>query len=264
MTNPHGSFIWYELITPDPDSSAQFYGAVIGWTVGDQPPGDFDYRMIQAADGTVGGMLRLTEAMAVGGGRPGWLGYIGVDDVDATLARLVTAGGSVLMQATDMPGVGRLALVTDPQGVAFYLMRGASDDASHAFAPDRIGHCAWNELVTTDQVAALAVYGDVFGWVADGAMPMGDMGDYTFLSHDGRQIGAVMTAPAGASPQWNYYFHVTDIAGAPTRIRTAGGSVVHGPTDVPGGSQIVLGIDPLGASFALVGQGDGLGGGAQG
>lgn len=255
MGNPHGSFIWYELITPDPDASARFYGAVVGWSVGEQPPGDFDYRMIQASDGNVGGMLRLTEAMMTGGGQPIWLGYIGVEDVDATVARLVAAGGAVLMPAADMPGVGRLALVADPQGVPFYLMRGASDETSDAFAPDRIGHCAWNELVTTDQAAALSLYGGLFGWTKDGAMSMGEMGDYTFLAHGGGQIGAVMTAPpAGAPPRWNYYFHVADIVGAPTRIEDAGGSVMYGPADVPGGSQIVMGIDPHGASFALVGK----------
>lgn len=255
MGNPHGSFVWYELVTPDPDASKVFYDSVVGWEIAPQATGEIDYRMIETPDGAVGGVLRLNEAMQAGGGRPGWLGYIGVDDVDATISQLTEAGGSVTMPAFDMPGVGRLALVADPQGVPFYLMRGTSAYTSTAFAPERTGHCAWNELSTPDPAGAIELYGTLFGWTTDGGMPMGEMGDYVFLAHDGQQVGAVMTAPAeGPPPAWTYYFLVEDIAGAPVRIAERGGTVVHGPADVPGDMQIVVGVDPHGAIFALVGK----------
>src|ERR1044071_4984135 len=146
MTNPHGSFIWYELITRDPEAAAAFYGPVLGWSVKPSGHPGMDYRLIDAGDGEVGGMMAPPTPDAPSG----WLGYIGVDDVDRTAADVVAAGGTQLMPPTDIPDVGRFALLADPQGVIFYVMRGASDQDSQAFAM-RPGHCGWNELSTSDQ-----------------------------------------------------------------------------------------------------------------
>src|SRR3546814_15278463 len=78
-------------------------------------------------------------------------------------------------------GVGRMALVRDPQGNPFYVMRGASDENSTAFSRDGMGKCNWNELATTDQEGAHAFYAAVFGWTFPDRMPMGEMGDYVFV-----------------------------------------------------------------------------------
>ena len=103
MANPAGSFIWYELMTPDPAGSKRFYDAVIaGWTIEAQPSGEMDYRMITRSDGgNSGGVLRLTEEMQGHGARPCWLGYLGVPDVDAAVARVEEDGGRTLMPGHD-------------------------------------------------------------------------------------------------------------------------------------------------------------------
>jgi predicted enzyme related to lactoylglutathione lyase len=254
MANKHGDFIWYELMTAHPDAAGRFYGDVADWTVGERPPGEMDYRMISAPDGHVGGMLGLTKEMTQGGARPCWLGYVGVDDVDATVATATATGGKVLMPTRDLAGVGRIAMVTDPQGAPFYVMRGASDGTSHAYSPTAVGHCGWNELATTDQAAAFDFYGRLFGWTKGTVMPMGDMGDYSFLHHGGERIGAIMTRrPDGPPPMWAYYFRVADVASSAERAKAGGGRIMHGPVDVPGGDRIVIGADPEGAGFALVG-----------
>jgi len=81
-----GSNVWYELMTTDPDGATAFYGSVVGWKISESIPGDQDYRMIGRSDGGfAGGVLGLTDEMRQHGARPIWLGYIGVDDVDATL-----------------------------------------------------------------------------------------------------------------------------------------------------------------------------------
>ncbi|MBV5324041.1 MAG: hypothetical protein J0626_01565, partial [Rhodospirillaceae bacterium] len=64
----------------------------------------------------------------------------------------------VHLPASDIPDVGRIAMVSDPQGVAIYVMRGASDEASTAYGRHAMGHVSWNELQTTDDAAALAFY----------------------------------------------------------------------------------------------------------
>ena len=210
--------------------------------------------MISAPDGHVGGMLGLTKEMMDGGARPCWVGYVGVDDVDDTVEKLTATGGNVLLPARDLEGVGRFAMVTDPQGAPFYVMRGASDATSDAFSPTAIGHCAWNELATTDQAAALNFYSRLFGWTKGERMNMGDMGDYQMLDQGGRSFGAVMTRPPGGPPpMWSYYFRVAGIDAAAERVKLAGGQIEHGPVEVPGGDRIIVGMDPEGAMFALVG-----------
>lgn len=257
MTNSHGSFIWYELMTTDADAAERFYSEVVGWTIEPFEDGGegLDYRILSAPDGPVGGIMKLPTGAEAGGMPPGWLGYIGVDDVDAAAEKLKQAGGSVHMEPQDIQGVGRMAFVADPQRVPFYIMRGSVEGhSSNAFAEKALGHCAWNELSTSDQDGALAFYREQFGIEPGDGMDMGPMGTYRFINHDGRMIGAVMRQMPGAGrPMWAYYFRVPSIQAAIGRIEAAGGKVVQGPHEVPGGDHIVVGTDPQDAKFHLVG-----------
>ena len=254
MANPHGGFIWHELLTHDPDAAASFYGAVAGWTAQDAGQPGVDYRIFSAAGIGVAGHMALPPGAEAAGMKPGWLGYIGVDDVDAAVAAIVAAGGTVHMPAMDLANVGRMALVADPQGAPFYVMRGASDQSSTAFAPMRDGHCSWNELSTSDQGAALAFYAQQFGWTRGDVMPMGEMGDYQFVTHAGETIGAVMTRPPGGPPpRWAFYFRVPDIDAAAAAVGAGGGTIRHGPVEVPGGDFVIMGTDPQGVAFGVVG-----------
>ena len=256
MSNPHGSFIWYELMSKNPDAAKAFYDDVVGWNIGPAPQGEMDYRMIEAPDGQVGGVLHLTGEMLKHGARPLWLGYLGVDDVDRTVAAVTAAGGKVLMPAWDIPNVGRIAMVADPHGIPFYVMRGASEGTSTAFGRMTVGHVSWNELMTPDQASALAFYGTLFGMKKSGVMDMGEMGEYTFLEHAGVGIGAMMTNPPGAgAPGWGFYFRVPDIEAARGKIIKRGGTVTNGPMEVPGGEMVLNALDPEGVSFGLVAPG---------
>lgn len=252
MTNHHGTPIWYELMTTDADAAQEFYADVVGWSIARADmAGTGDYRIFTASDGQgTGGLMTLPDGAPM---KPGWFGYVGVDDVDATAEKLQQLGGSVHMGPQDIPGVGRFAFVADPQGMNFYIMRGESSQDSQAFAVTAPGHCGWNELVTSDHKAALAFYGELFDWENPETMPMGEMGDYAFIDHHGTRIGATMTAGAGWPTRWSYYFNVPSIDAAKARLETAGGTVTQGPHEVPGGMHVVLATDPQGAAFALVG-----------
>lgn len=263
MTNQHGDFIWYELMTSNTDGAADFYGKVVGWNSFPSHMPDMDYRFISAGDGSdnrdgVGGYLAITPEMAAGGARSAWVGYIGVDDVDATVTSIEGAGGAVLMPAMDMAGVGRMAMVADPQGAPFYVMKGATDDTSYAFAAyaPKVGHCAWNELATSDTEGAKAFYSHVFGWSKGGEMDMGPMGTYEFLLASGNRfgVGAVMPKlPDMPMSMWTYYFRVPDIDTAIETIKASGGQVLQDAIEIPGGDFSLIAMDPQGAVFGLVG-----------
>uniref|UniRef100_UPI0035CA0C34 VOC family protein n=1 Tax=uncultured Sphingomonas sp. TaxID=158754 RepID=UPI0035CA0C34 len=259
MTNRHGTPIWYELTSADPDASKAFYDRVIGWTIEPTHSGEMDYRMIDSGQGLVGGLMRLTPEMAAGGAKPGWLFYIGVDDVDATAEAITAAGGAVHMGPWNIPDVGRAAVVADPQGLPFYIMRGDSDENSTAFDRTGLGKCNWNELITPDQAVANAFYARLFGWSYPDKMAMpGDMGDYIFIAVGGETIGATMQHPGEGPPAgWRFYFRAPDIEAAAARVGEAGGSVMMGPMEVPGGDRIIVASDPHGVVFGVVGPGAG-------
>lgn len=263
MPNNQGEFIWYELITPRSDSAESFYGPLLGWEFGNGGQAEIDYRIITATESSsgsavpVGGVLQMTPEMRDCGVQPGWLGYISVDDVDAIVSAVESSGGVVHMPATDIPHVGRIALLSDPQGATFYVMRSAIEEPSQAFAADRPrpGHCAWNELSTSDPNSAWHFYSRHFGWTKDSELDMGPMGAYEFIRHGG-VIGAMMPQfEETPVPVWHYYFRVDNIDKALEQIPAAGGSLIHGPDEIPGGDFILKGFDPDGALFALVGAG---------
>lgn len=256
-----GSFIWYELMTTDADAAGRFYSAVVpGWRFGERMPGDIDYRAIQRGDGgNAGGVLRLDDSMRTHGARPMWLGYVNVGNVDDSVAAIERAGGKALMPAFDVPNVGRIAMVADPQGAPFYVMKpippdGREKEASDVFSPDQPQRVRWNELSTTDPDAALDFYKRQFGWGQEGDMDMGEMGKYRFIQSGTTNLGAVMRKP----PQlpislWTYYIGVENIDRAVEAIKAGDGQVLNGPMEIPGGEFALNGLDPQGASFGLVG-----------
>jgi uncharacterized protein len=256
---PSGNFIWYELITPDPDGAKAFYDAVVGWDIEPQPSGELDYRMIRRSDGgNAGGLMRLTNEMASHGARPTWLAYVNVADVDAAVAKVERAGGRALMAAFDIPNVGRIALVSDPHGAPFYVMKPippANDPnaQSDVFSPDAQQRVGWNELQTSDVEAARSFYGSQFGWGSDEFMDMGEIGKYRFWDHDGTRLGALFDAGNGQPPHWRFYIRVPSISAAKSTVEAKGGTVHMGPHEVPTGDWIIVGSDPQGAEFALVG-----------
>jgi predicted enzyme related to lactoylglutathione lyase len=254
MANQHGDFVWYELLTSDADAAARFYGAVTGWQNRPAEGASNDYRIFRINGTDVAGFMTLPAGAAASGMRPCWLGYIGVTDVDAIAADIVQAGGAQHMPPTDIPGIGRFAMLADPQGVTFYVMRGAMEGTSTSFDQSRPGHCHWNELAARDQVAALAFYTERFGWGKGDAMPMGAVGDYQFIEHRGRTIGAMMNRQEGGPPPaWTFYFGVENIDAAAQAVPSNGGMVHYGPAEVPGGIYIIVASDPQGALFGLVG-----------
>jgi len=249
MTNPHGSWIWYELLTSDAAAALDFYTKVVGWAPSKFPGAPGDYTILNAGGEGVGGIMPNPMPTA-----PTWLGYIGVEDVDATVAKIESLGGQVHMPPTTMDQVGRMALVADPQGARFYVMRGASPEASTAYDRLGTGKASWNELQTGDDAAALDFYGRVFGWKKDGAMPM-PWGDYSFLrgAADEQAWGAMMPREKAEHPiGWNFYFRVPDIEEAHAKVTANGGKPVCDIMEVPGGERVFYATDPQGTGFGLV------------
>jgi hypothetical protein len=252
MSKYNGKFIWYDVMTPDAKAAEAFYKRVLGWSA-KTFEGAGPYTIFSTGSLDVGGLMAITKEMQASGVPPCWTGYVAVDDVDDYAARVKKAGGAVRRGPEDIPGVGRFAVVADPHGAVFVIMKGNSPEGPPAAAPDAIGHVGWRELHAGDGKSDFAFYSGLFGWKKGDAMDMGAMGVYQLFSTGDGPVGGMMTKmPEAPVPFWLYYFNVDAIDAAVARVRGAGGKVALEPRQVPTGQWIAQAFDPQGAMFGLL------------
>ena len=251
MFTPNGKFTWFELMTSDVKAAGKFYSDVVGWSTHDMSGAEgMQYTTFNIGDVGMAGMLHLT-------GHTAWIGYISVDDVDAHIEKIVEAGGKLWKPATDVPGMLRFAVMSDPQGapIAVFTPNPAMPSPQRP-APPTPGTIGWHELYTTDIDAGFDFYNKIFGWTKLTDMDMGPMGVYRIFdegNHNQMGDGGMMNkAPNAPASSWNFYFAVDAIGAAIERIKAGGGKILNGPMQVPGNSWIINGQDPQGAAFSLV------------
>jgi predicted enzyme related to lactoylglutathione lyase len=245
----HGQFIWYELTTPDVKAAQKFYPKFTNWGL---QPFDKDYTMFTAGGAPVAGLFALTAEMKQQGVPPNWMPYIEANDVDAVTNQAKTLGGSVLHGPAEVPGAGRFAVVSDPQGAVFGIYKSNTPGYAYDGTPV-VGRPSWHELMTTDHRRAMEFYRALFEWNATGEMDMGGGAMYAMFGHGKAGFGGMFdrVPDMGAiPPHWLLYFHVPDVGKAMTAAQKAGGKVVRERMPIPGGTIAVL-TDPQGAAFAL-------------
>lgn len=242
-----GRFVWHELVTTDPAAAQSFYPKVTGWKFHPWEPHP-EYTLCVAKAGPVGGVTQLSETARSAGAKPNWLAYIGTPDIEATIEQAKESGGLVVTHLTSIANGGRYAVLADPHGALFGLY--TSPDATAPGAPKQ-GDFSWHELATADFRAAFEFYRALFGWQLIEEHDMGDFGIYLVFGLDGVPKGGVYTKPADMPASWMNYVAVRDAAKAAKAATAAGGRVINGPMEVPGGDWITQIQDPQGAIFAV-------------
>jgi predicted enzyme related to lactoylglutathione lyase len=209
--------------------------------------------LLAAWNALVAGLMELPEDTRTMGEKPSWVGYVGVDDVDAAAAQITRLGGAVRVPPTDVPDISRFSIFADPQTARLALLKWRKPGQAQPAGPGEPGRVGWHELLAADWETALAFYGELFGWQKANA-DTGEMGTYQLFSAGGQTIGGMATKPPVIpAPYWLYYFNVGDLDAAAQRVKAGGGQILDGPLEVPGGSWIVQCTDPQGAMFALEG-----------
>ncbi|RBP17701.1 hypothetical protein DFR50_102193 [Roseiarcus fermentans] len=245
-----GSFVWYDQMSNDLPGSERFYAEAVGWTLTPNTMNDQRYTVLTAGAAGVAGLMPIPDHAR--GVPPMWMGYVAVDDVAATCDKVKAAGGAIHRGPTDIQNVGTFAIAADPDGAGFLLFRGTGGDAP-AYEPTSPGHVGWRELNAGDGEKAFAFYANLFGWTKTGSMPMGPSNVYQMFATRSGQEGAVFSKDAETPhPFWRFYVNVEAIDAASARVTKAGGRIVNGPHEVPGGRWIVHALDPQNAAFALV------------
>jgi predicted enzyme related to lactoylglutathione lyase len=246
-----GRPLWFELMTTDMRAAETFYRNVVGWTSAPFEGSPQPYTMFsRSGEIPVAGLMTTPADLKA---PPFWAMYVGVPKLEEGAAHIKGLGGRECSPVIDIPTVGRMQMMTDPQGAAFYIYEPARTDRSPETAAE-IGEASWIELMTTDMPAAMAFYHEVFGWQPSEAMDMGEMGTYQMFNRPHGMIGGMMNKPpemANVPPTWQIYFRVPDIPAAVERVKANGGRILNGPMEVPGGDWIVNAMDPQGAAFSL-------------
>jgi predicted enzyme related to lactoylglutathione lyase len=250
MIDVRGRILWYELLTKDVQAAEDFYTKVVGWKIQPFEGAPERYDMWTRDGGQpIGGVMAIPPGAEW---PPNWMMYVGVPQLEEAVAHIERLGGKALSPVIEVPNVGRMRAVQDPQGAVFSVYQPASDWREPE-AEAEIGGVSWHELMTTDAPAALRFYSELFGWRETQTMDMGPMGKYHIF---GRTIdlGGMMNKPselAQVPPNWGVYFRVPDVAAAAERVKANGGQVLNGPMEVPGGGSIVNCMDPQGAAFSM-------------
>jgi predicted enzyme related to lactoylglutathione lyase len=249
MSGNHGQFIWYDLITPDPEGAERFYCEIAGW--GTQvSKGPQDYTMWENEGIPMGGIVKTKTGM---GDHPYWLPYVSVDNVDETARLATTLGAKITSGPKDIPASGRYAVLEDPQGAAIAIFKSRAPSEASEFNPGP-GQVSWHELMTDDYGKALEFYNKIFGWEPTSQFDMGPMGMYQMYGKGKSTYGGMMskTPESAAMPSaWGCYIMVDDAHKTVAQVPSLGGRVLNGPMSPPGGDWVAQCVDPQGVYFGV-------------
>lgn len=246
----HGRILWYELLTTDMKAAETFYKAVVGWTVTPFAGSPQPYDMWTRSDNVpIGGVMTIPKGMNF---PPHWGMYVGVPSLEDAVTEIQRRGGTSLSDVIEVPTVGRMRTMKDPQGVAFSVYEPASPPRQPESEP-QMGDISWHELYTTDAEKALEFYTGLFGWRHTESMDMGPAGKYHMFGRAFALGGMMNKMPemAQVPPHWGFYFRVPDVHAGAESVKANGGKVLNGPMEVPGGDWIINCMDPQGGSFSL-------------
>lgn len=239
-----GKFVWHDNSSTDVEAAKAFYTQLFGWELEVISVGGSDYPMIKSGGRSHGGF-----GPAQGGAPSHWLGHVLVEDVDATAEQAKSEGASILVEPFDIPDIGRMTVIADPQGAVLSAFQSAGEPTE----PPAEGVFIWDELMTTDVDDAKRFYGEVFGWSSND-MDMGDMGTYTMFKRAGdADVGGLMRIPEGveAPPNWLVYIATGDVDATVARATELGGTVIQEGMDIENVGRLAVLQDPAGAVFGV-------------
>jgi predicted enzyme related to lactoylglutathione lyase len=247
-SSDRGLFVWHEVGANDLKAGEVFYSRITGWKAENWSQNPSYKLFVAKREAKAGLYLTVSSSHATPPPPPSWLSYIGTPDVDATVRQAVELGGKVVVPAYNVPTVGRMAHLQDPQGAMFAV---SSQDKRTPYTDPQIGDFSWHELLTTNWQTAFDFYAKLFGWEKMQAMDMGPQGTYQIFGTGGHQLGGMFNpGPQPGGPLWIPYVLVGDARRTAEVAREMGATIAHGPSEVPGGDWVFTGIDPQGAMFA--------------
>jgi uncharacterized protein len=247
-----GTFVWYDLLTTDRAKSVSFYARLLGWTSQAVPTPGGEYNMFSRGNRPVGGLISRGADQGL---PPGWIPCVRVDDLDLTLRRAQDLRGAVAVPSTDVPGMGRFAVLRDPLGAilsAFQASGRMGKEMTGQATTAGPGTFRWTELVTPTPKMAASFYEGLLGWKSTPGHA-GAHGNYWVYKYNSRDVAGMWKKPSGVDfpSHWLLYIEVQDVDEATQRAAELGAEVLRRPSDIEREGRFSLLRDPMGAVVAL-------------
>jgi predicted enzyme related to lactoylglutathione lyase len=245
VTTP-GRVVWHDLVTQDLEGAKKFYGSLFGWTFKDYETERAKYSLASLDGRPVAGILRPAKTDI---NNSQWLPYFSVDDVDATAKAATAAGARVQVEPLDIKGRGRAALLVDPEGAPFAVLRLTGGDPEPRAEPALNGWL-WIDLWTRDAEKAQSFYGKLFGFDLKSFAAVSK--SYRVWEREGRHFGGIIPIPVpDVSPNWLPLLRVASAPDTVSKAEQLGGRVILAPrADIRGGSAGII-ADPSGGAVAV-------------
>jgi uncharacterized protein len=234
-----GRVIWHELLAPDVRAASRFYRDLLGWETQTVGPEESEYPVILHGGSAHGGFQRIHPDAGI---TPHWLPYFRVDDPDATAARARTLGASLRADPLDVRGVGRLAIIVDPDGGELAVLAPTGERAP------RQDVFVWDELHARDVAASRRFYTELFGWGSREASFRGD----SLLFTTGDEVIARLTPASGDLLGWVPYLAVSGLEDVLSLAGRLGATTLAGAAATPGVGRSAMIADPVGAAAGLL------------
>jgi len=246
-TLPTGRVVWHDLMSTDPAASQTFYAELFGWEFRETEIDGAPYHIFTSGGHDQGGIMAFDPSQGI---PSHWMAYVNVDDIDTTVERVATLGGSTCIPATEIEGIGRFAVIQDPTGGTLSPFQSAHEQKDMPY-PQPAGMFCWDELMTNDVEKAKAFYAELFGWTSETHAAGG--GEYHVLNQGERQIGGIMQIAEGAPhpPMWMPYVATDDVRAGCEKAKSLGATIYVEPQEIPGTGRFCVFGDPQGASIAL-------------
>ena len=236
-----GKVIWHDLVTPDLDAAERFYGELFGWQFETLSS---DYKLASNNGELIGGMARLQNEQRTSH----WLPLVSVPDVESAVSTTLEAGGVQLLRPFDLPKRGQVAVVADPQGAAFGVVKSASGDPADRAAG--LHGWLWHEVWVDDPARAVSFYRDLLGFQQ--SVDQAFDHEYTYLSADGKpRVGIVQKASPEIGNTWVAYVRVQDVNATAAKAEALGGTVLMAPSEQVRDGTVAIITDPNGAGLVV-------------
>jgi predicted enzyme related to lactoylglutathione lyase len=244
-----GRIAWYQLVTSDTASAQNFYAKVVGWD-GKDGAGDTDSDSAWSQLQRYPALVTMDEDDGL---TPHWRVYISVPNADSACQRTIMGGGEVLLETTQLDGIGKVAVLGDENGAIFAVVETSESLPGYPDGDTQDGQFCWSELGTKNYAQAFRFYESIFHWSPGRAVNVPNGRVYQMFKHGDREIGGMMDliADSDVPPHWMHYIRVASVDEAVSAAQSNGGSVVIAPHDVPDGARTACITDPQGAVFSV-------------
>jgi predicted enzyme related to lactoylglutathione lyase len=244
-----GYFVWYDLMTTDPDVTDRFYNRLFGWSVDPEVAPGTSYQRLSNQGVDFGGRMSWDAVMGI---PSHWLAYIQVDDLDATVDTATQLGAPSVIGPMEIPGVGRFSILTDPSGASFIVFAPLPPARSEQPSYDGpAGSVVWIELITRDLSRSVEFYARLFGWQTDPAVV--ESGGYVIAHRNGIPVAGIFRPPADPEAAlWMIYFNTANIESSLSTAKAGQGKIIHATVEIPGIGKTAWVADPASAVFGLM------------